>query len=179
MKTQSVAVFCGSNEGKNTIYARHAAQLGTLIGAKALTMVYGGGKKGLMGTIAGAVLAAGGKVRGVIPKVLIEWEQQHPSLTDLIVVPDMHTRKKMMYEMSDAAIILPGGYGTLDEFFEMLSWNQLKIHDKIIFILNSGGFYDHLQKHLLLMEEQGFLYEPVRERIIFCNEPEEIFSKVL
>lgn len=179
MKTQSVAVFCGSNEGKNTIYARHAAQLGTLISAKALTMVYGGGKKGLMGTIAGAVLAAGGKVRGVIPKVLIEWEQQHPSLTDLIVVPDMHTRKKMMYEMSDAAIILPGGYGTLDEFFEMLSWNQLKIHDKIIFILNSGGFYDHLQEHLLLMEEQGFLYEPVRERIIFCNEPEEIFSKML
>ena len=161
MKTQSVAVFCGSNEGKNAIYARHARRSGKLIAANGLKLVYGGGKKGLMGIVADAVLGAEGKVMGVMPKVLVEWEQQHEGLTELTVVPDMHSRKKMMYEMSDAAIILPGGFGTLDEFFEMLTWNQLKIHDKKIYILNSGGFYDHLKKHLLLMEQQGFFYEPL------------------
>lgn len=179
MKTQSVAVFCGSNEGKNATYTRQAAELGRLIALHGLSLVYGGGKKGLMGAIADAVLQGNGKVTGVLPKVLVEWEQQHPGLTELTVVPDMHTRKKMMYEMSDAAIILPGGYGTLDELFEMLTWNQLKIHDKKIFILNSGGFYDHLRQHLLLMEEQGFLYEPIHDRILFCNEPQEIFNKIV
>ena len=97
-------------------------------------------KEGLMGAVADAVLANGGTVMGVIPKVLTEWEHQHLGLTELAVVPDMHSRKKMMYDMSDAAIMLPGGFGTLDELFEMLTWNQLKIHDKKIYILNSGGF---------------------------------------
>lgn len=178
MKTQSVAVFCGSRDGKNSIYAKHAAELGKLIAALGLKLVYGGGKKGLMGIVAGSVLKHKGKVMGVIPKLLIEWEQQHEGLTELAIVPDMHTRKKMIYEMSDAAIVLPGGFGTLDEFFEMITWNQLKIHDKKIYILNSGGFYDHLHRHLKMLDEQGFLYEPLGERIVFCDNPVEVFNRI-
>jgi len=94
------------------------------------------------------------------------------------VVPDMHSRKKMMYDMSDAAIVLPGGFGTLDELFEMLTWNQLKIHDKKIYILNSAGFYSHLINHLRSLEKEDFLYEPVEERIILCNTPVELFNKI-
>jgi len=141
MKIQAVAVFCGSRTGKNLLYSKHAGELGKLMAVLGLKLVYGGGKQGLMGIVAESVLANKGKVLGVIPKVLLEWEQQHERLTEIAIVPDMHSRKKMMYDMSDAAIILPGGFGTLDEFFEMVTWNQLKIHDKKIFILNSGGFY--------------------------------------
>lgn len=178
MKTQSVAVFCGSRDGKNSIHAKHAAELGKLIAALGLKLVYGGGKKGLMGIVAGSVLKHSGKVMGVIPKLLIEWEQQHEGLTELAIVPDMHTRKKMIYDMSDAAIVMPGGFGTLDEFFEMITWNQLKIHDKKIYILNSGGFYTHLQRHLKMLNDEGFLYEPLEERIIFCDNPVEVFNKI-
>jgi uncharacterized protein (TIGR00730 family) len=178
MKVQSVAIFCGSRDGNNKLFTSHAADLGKLIAVNNLKMVYGGGKKGLMGTVAGSVLDNQGKVLGVIPKILVEWEQQHQGLTELSVVPDMHTRKKMMYEMSDAAIVLPGGFGTLDEFFEMITWNQLKIHDKKIYILNSGGFYNHLIQHLNMLEQEGFLYEPLSERLVFCNDPHELFSKI-
>lgn len=178
MKTQSVAVFCGSHEGKNPLFKKHAAELGKLIAVLGIKLVYGGGKKGLMGSVAGAVLKNNGKVLGVIPKLLIEWEQQHEGLTELAIVPDMHSRKKMIYEMSDAAIVLPGGFGTLDEFFEMITWNQLKIHDKKIYILNSAGFYDHLIRHLNSMQQEGFLYEPVHERVIVCDNPVEVFNKI-
>lgn len=177
-KIESVAVFCGSKPGQNPVFVKHAAELGRLIALLGLKLIYGGAKKGLMGTLADEVLKHGGKVMGVIPKVLTEWEQQHEGLTELAVVSDMHTRKKMMYDMCDAAIILPGGFGTLDEFFEMLTWNQLKIHDKKIFILNSSGFYNHLIHHLHVMQKEGFLYEPVEERMIFCDTPVELFNKI-
>ena len=178
MKTQSVAVFCGSREGKNKIFAMHAKELGKLIAVLGVKLVYGGGKKGLMGIVAESVLANSGKVMGVIPKILVEWEQQHEGLTELAIVPDMHSRKKMIYDMSDAAIVLPGGFGTLDEFFEMITWNQLKIHDKKIYILNSGGFYNHLQQHLKMMELEGFLYEPLSERVLFCDNTVELFNRI-
>ena len=178
MKTQSVAVFCGSREGNNILFAKHAAELGKLIALLGVKLVYGGGKKGLMGIVAESVLANKGKVMGVIPKILIEWEQQHEGLTELAIVPDMHSRKKMIYDMSDAAIILPGGFGTLDEFFEMITWNQLKIHDKKIYILNSGGFYNHMYHHLKMLEQEGFLYEPLTERIIICENPIEVFNRI-
>jgi uncharacterized protein (TIGR00730 family) len=178
MKTQSVAVFCGSRAGKNAVFAKHAAELGKLIAVLGVKLVYGGGKKGLMGVVAESVLKNNGKVLGVIPKLLIEWEQQHEGLTELAIVPDMHSRKKMIYEMSDAAIVMPGGFGTLDEFFEMITWNQLKIHDKKIYILNSGGFYNYMQRHLRLMEEEGFLYEPLSDRVIFCDNPIEVFNRI-
>lgn len=178
MKTQSVAVFCGSRGGVNGLFAKHAKELGRLLATLNIKMVYGGGNKGLMGIIADAVLNNGGKVLGVIPKIMTEWEQQHEGLTELAIVPDMHSRKKMMYDMSDAAVILPGGYGTLDELFEMITWNQLKIHDKKIYMLNSGGFYNHLKSHLKLMEQEGFLYEPVGSRLVFCDNPIEVFNKI-
>lgn len=178
MKIESVAVFCGSKAGRNPLYMKHAAELGKLLAVLNLRMVYGGGNTGLMGAIADGVLGNGGKVMGVIPKILIEWEHQHEGLTELFVVPDMHTRKKMMYEMCDAAIVLPGGFGTLDELFEMLTWNQLKIHDKKIYVLNSEGFYNHLRLHLLHLQKEDFLYEAIEERIIFCGTPVEIFNKI-
>lgn len=178
MNIQSVAVFCGSRAGVNPLYAQHAAELGKLIAVLDLKLVYGGGSNGLMGIVADEVLKQQGKVIGVIPKVLIEWEVQHKSLTELTIMPDMHSRKKMMYDLCDAAIILPGGFGTLDELFEMLTWNQLKIHDKKIYILNSGGFYSHLIQHLKLLEKEGFLYEGLEDRLIFCSTPVEIFNKI-
>jgi uncharacterized protein (TIGR00730 family) len=160
------------------MFAHHAAELGKLIAVLDLKLVYGGGKVGLMGIIADSVLAHGGRVMGVIPKVLTEWEHQHEGLTELAIVPDMHTRKKMMYDMCDAAIVMPGGFGTLDEMFEMLTWNQLKIHDKKIYVLNSNGFYNHLILHLKQLDKEGFLYEDIEERIIFCDTPVEIFNKI-
>ena len=178
MTLQSVAVFCGSRLGNNVLFMKHAAELGKLIAILDLKLVYGGGNKGLMGIVADSVLENGGKVMGIIPKVLVEWEHQHEGLTDLAVVPDMHSRKKLMYEMSDACIVLPGGFGTLDELFEMLTWNQLKIHDKKIYILNSAGFYTHLLNHLALLQKEDFLYEPLQERIIFCDNPKELFNKL-
>ena len=178
MKIQSVSVFCGSKNGNNPMFSQHAAELGRLLAMLKIRLVYGGGKKGLMGVMADAVLANEGNVMGVIPKFLVEWEHQHEGLTELAVVSDMHTRKKMMYDMCDAAIVLAGGIGTLDELFEMLTWNQLKIHDKKIYFLNTGGFYNHLINHLRQMEKEGFLYEPWTERVEFCNTPIEIFNKI-
>jgi uncharacterized protein (TIGR00730 family) len=178
MKIESVVVFCGSKTGQNPLFVKHAAELGKLIALLNLRLVYGGGNKGLMAAIANSVLQHGGTVMGVIPKILTEWEHQHEGLTELIVVPDMHSRKKMMYEMCDAGIILPGGFGTLDEMFEMLTWNTLKIHDKKIYVLNSDGFYNHLKLHLHHLYKEGFLYEALEERLIFCDTPVELFNKI-
>lgn len=178
MTIQSVAVFCGSRLGHNILFMKHAEELGKLIAVLNLKLIYGGGSKGLMGIVADSVLDNGGQVMGVIPKVLVEWEHQHEGLTELTIVPDMHSRKKMMYDLCDAAIVLPGGFGTLDEFFEMLTWNQLKLHDKNIYILNSAGFYNHLHKHLQLLQKEDFLYEEIDGRIIFCATPVEIFNRI-
>ncbi|HTQ28649.1 MAG TPA: TIGR00730 family Rossman fold protein [Puia sp.] len=178
MKIESVVVFCGSKAGVNPLFAQHAQELGKLIALLKLRLVYGGGNKGLMGILADSMLAHGGQIMGIIPELLIEWEHQHPGLTELAIVPDMHTRKKMMYDRADAAIVLPGGFGTLDELFEMITWNQLKIHDKKIYVLNSDGFYNHLLKHLQQLQREGFLYEAAEERVIFCGTPVEIFNKI-
>jgi uncharacterized protein (TIGR00730 family) len=174
----SVAVFCGSQKGNNPIFAAHTAELGSLLALAKLKLIYGGGNTGLMGAVANAALAEGGEVIGIIPERLKEWERHHSGLKELVVVPDMHTRKKMMYERSDAAIILPGGFGTMDELFEMLTWNQLKIHDKKIYFLNSAGFYDPLFLHLLHMQKEGFLYDTLEERIHLCDTPSQIISKL-
>ncbi|OIR13077.1 LOG family protein ORF6 in fasciation locus [mine drainage metagenome] len=129
-----------------------------------------------MGTVADAVMNNNGKVIGVIPEVLLSWEQQHKGITDLRVVSDMHVRKKMMYELCDAAIILPGGNGTLDELFELITWNALKIHEKKIILLNSAGFYDHLIAHIKNMQQQEFLHEDWQLRISIHDSPHTIFS---
>jgi uncharacterized protein (TIGR00730 family) len=175
----SVAVFCGSQNGHNPIFVSHTAELGRLLALAQLRLIYGGGNVGPMGTVANAVLAEGGEVIGIIPERLKEWERHHSGLTELVVVPDMHTRKKMMYERSDAAIILPGGFGTLDELFEMLTWNQLKIHNKPIYFLNSAGFYDPLYLHILHMQKEGFLYDAPEDRIHLCPTPAEVMDRLV
>jgi uncharacterized protein (TIGR00730 family) len=171
---RSLAVFCGSKNGSTPLFAEHAIELGKLLAGNHVTLVYGGGNVGIMGTIADTVMNNGGKVIGVIPRVLLDWERQHNSLSELFVADDMHSRKKKMYELCDAAIILPGGFGTLDEMFEMITWNQLSIHDKQIFILNSGGFYNHLLAHIELMQTEKFLYEEAQKRLTVINEPSEL-----
>lgn len=175
---ESVAVFCGSRPGKNPIYVEHATELGRLLSILNVKMIYGGGNVGIMGTVAEAVLKNGGIVMGVMPKILVEHERQHQGLTELIVVDDMHTRKKLMYEMSDAVIILPGGFGTMDELFEVTTWNQLKIHDKKIFVLNSNGYYDHLIAQIQKMEQEEFLFANLSNQMIICSTPQEIFNKL-
>ncbi|MFY7838807.1 MAG: TIGR00730 family Rossman fold protein [Lacibacter sp.] len=176
MQLSSLAVFCGSKPGNDPLFIAHAKELGHLMGEQNIKLVYGGGGKGLMGAVADAVMERNGKVVGIIPEILLEWEAQHKGITELHVVSDMHVRKKMMYELCDAAVILAGGYGTLDELFEMLTWNTLKIHSKKIFLLNSNGFYTHLVAHMRQMYKENFLYEEIEERIVIVNEPKEIFA---
>ena len=123
MQLSSLAVFCGSKPGNDPLFLAHAKELGRIMAERNIKLVYGGGGKGIMGAVADAVMEGKGNVTGIIPEILLEWEAQHKGITELHVVADMHVRKKMMYEMCDAAVILSGGYGTLDELFEMLTWN--------------------------------------------------------
>lgn len=171
---KSMAVFCGSQSGQKEIFTDHAEQLGKLLAEKKIKLIYGGGNVGLMGSVANTSLENGGEVVGVIPHILDKMKRSHTGITKLLMVEDMHTRKKKMYELCDAAIILPGGYGTLDELFEMITWNNLSIHDKRIFILNSDGYYDHLLKHIEEMYNAGFLYENPAENITVIQEPDEL-----
>ena len=120
MHIQSVAVFCGSKTGKNPAFMEAAKDLGKVLATKNISLIYGGGSVGIMGAIADSVMQHNGIVIGVIPEILVAWEQQHKNITELRVVEDMHIRKKMMYELCDAAIVMPGGYGTLDEMFEII-----------------------------------------------------------
>jgi uncharacterized protein (TIGR00730 family) len=175
---QSIAVFCGSKSGNNPLFIQQTKLLGEFIAERKIRLIYGGGSVGIMGAIANSVMKNGGEVVGIIPKLLVEWEQQHNGISNLIVVDDMHTRKRMMYEMSDAAIILPGGNGTLDELFEILTWNTLKIHEMKVYILNCAGFYDNLIAHLNIMQSEGFLYDDWQSRIIICNTTQEIMNKL-
>ena len=179
MPLHSLAVFCGSKNGNNPLYAAHATELGRIMASRQVTLVYGGGNVGIMGRIADEVMQHGGKVIGVIPKVLVDWERQHNGISQLLIVDNMHVRKKKMYELCDAAVVLPGGFGTLDELFEMVTWNQLSIHDKLIFIMNSGGFYDHLLAHIKQMQSEKFLYEAAWERLVILNEPADLVEHLI
>lgn len=176
MKLGSLAVFCGSKTGNNPIYAQHAAQLGILLAQQNITLIYGGGRVGIMGILANAVLDNGGSVIGVIPQKLVDREHQHENLTHLMVVEDMHTRKKRMYDLCDAALVMPGGVGTLDEFFEMMTWNQLSIHDKKIYLLNTDNYFEHLILHLRRMEEESFLYESIAQQLEVIDDPKQLLK---
>jgi uncharacterized protein (TIGR00730 family) len=169
-----LAIFCGSKTGNNVLYVEQAQKLAQILAERKIELIYGGGKNGLMGVVANTVLAKGGIVRGVIPQALVGWEHQHDEISELFVVDDMHVRKRKLYDLCDGAIILPGGFGTLDELFEILTWNQLSIHDKKIFVMNSGGFYNHLLAHLQLLTDEGFLYGKLEEKLTVLNEPEEL-----
>jgi uncharacterized protein (TIGR00730 family) len=172
-RINKLAIFCGSKKGTNELYEQQAIELAKILAEKGVELIYGGGKKGLMGAVADTVMQAGGIVRGVIPQVLKEWEHQHENISELLVVDDMHVRKRKLYELCDAVIILPGGFGTLDELFEVLTWNQLSIHDKQVFILNSGGFYNHLIEHLKVLSTEGFLYSDWNEALTVLGSADE------
>ena len=179
MKINSLAVFCGSKSGNNPVYTEHAKELGNLLAKNNITLIYGGGSTGIMGAVADSMMENGGKVIGIITKKLVDWEHEHQGITDLSIVDDMHIRKQRMYDLCDAAVILPGGVGTLDEFFEMVTWNQLSIHDKEIYIINSDNFFDPLLKHIEQMEKHGFLYESVLQRITVLNEPNGLLPHII
>ena len=175
INAKSIVVFCGSKNGNNPLYATQAKALGYLLAAHNIRCIYGGGNRGLMGAVANAVLEKSGTVTGIIPELLNQWEQKHDEITELIIVENMHVRKRLLYEKSDAAIILPGGFGSMDELFEILTWNQLSIHDKPIYILNTAGYYDSLLHHMQHMFNEGFLYTSVEDAITVINTPEELF----
>lgn len=151
---RSICVYCGSSPGLDPSFRRAAERLGTLIGQRRDTLIYGGGRVGLMGVAADATLAAGGRVVGVIPEHIRVREVGHNGLTELHVVDSMHTRKRMMFDRADAVVVLPGGLGTLDETIEMITWRQLELHDKPIILVNERGYWapllalvDHMITH--------------------------------
>lgn len=153
----SMCVYCGSRTGNQPEFAALARQVGSWIGAHGGQLVYGGGRNGLMGVLADATLEAGGRVIGVIPKALVEKEWAHTGCTELLIVENMHERKRIMAEHADAFLAMPGGIGTLEEFFEVWTWRQLGYHDKPVGLLNHEGYYDSLLAFLASAEKQGFM----------------------
>jgi len=161
-RMKTICVYCGSNTGSNPAYAAQARALGERLAADNIALVYGGGNVGLMGIVADAVLAGGGEVIGVIPQQLVDWEVAHRGVTRLEVVDSMHTRKARMFELSDGFVALPGGFGTLDEMFEMLTWRQLGLGKKPCAFLDVGGFWQPLMTMLDSMVRERFLHADQR-----------------
>ena len=159
---KAVCVYCGSSPGANPIYTEAAQAFGRALVASNLALVYGGGKVGLMGVIADTVMAGGGRAIGVIPELLVDKEVGHVGLTELHVVPDMHHRKKMMADLSDAFVAMPSGAGTLEELFEVWTWAQLGYHRKPCALLNAGGFYDKLTDFLDDVVERAYRDSAIR-----------------
>jgi uncharacterized protein (TIGR00730 family) len=175
---KSITVFCGSSYGNEARYEEQAALLGKTLAQKNITLIYGGASVGLMGAVANAALEAGGKVIGVIPRFLNSKEIAHIGLTELILVESMHERKARMSELCEGVITLPGGFGTMEELFEMLTWAQLGLHSKPIGLLNTGGYYDALNYLVKTMEEKGFLKPVYREMLLVSEEIEELLGKM-
>ena len=174
-----VCVFCGSSMGVQPVYKQAAQAMGEALVRRDLGLVYGGGNVGLMGTIADATLAAGGEVIGVIPEFLVAKEIAHTGLTQLFVVNSMHERKTKMAQLSDAFITLPGGYGTLEEFCEILTWAQLGLHQKPCGILNVNGYYDPLLRLFDQAVSEEFLRSANRSIILEASEPETLLDLVV
>ena len=173
-----VCVFCGSSVGNRSTYRDAAVAMGTVLAAKGIGLVYGGGNVGLMGVVADAVLAGGGDVIGVIPQSLADREVAHLGVTDLRVVDSMHTRKAMMADLADAFIAMPGGVGTFEEFFEAVTWTQLGVHRKPCGLLNAGGFYTPLEAFIDQAVTEGFI-KPVHRSIVVCDDdPARLLDKL-
>jgi len=171
---KSICVFCGANYNGDPNLKQAIELLADVVVSRDITLVFGGGKVGVMGLMADAVLARGGKAIGVIPTFLMDKEVGHTGLTQMHIVENMHQRKQMMSDLSDGIITLPGGFGTLEEFFEVLTWLQLGLHKKPIGILNVGGFYDFLLKQMDVMVEHRFLKPANRELVLTSNDPIEL-----
>jgi uncharacterized protein (TIGR00730 family) len=171
-----VCVYCGSSTGNQAAYREAAVGMGSILAARGIGLVYGGGNVGLMGVIADAVLAGGGNVIGVIPRSLADREIAHTGVTDLRVVDSMHTRKAMMADLSDAFIAMPGGVGTLEEFFEAVTWTQLGVHRKPCGLLNAGGFYNALAAFIDQAVTDGFIKPIHRAAIVVDDNPERLLN---
>ena len=171
-----VTVFCGSSFGTGEIYKSQATLLGKTLAKHQIELVYGGANVGLMGAVADGVLNNGGKAIGVLPNFLKSKEIAHDHLTELILVETMHERKTKMNELCNGVIALPGGFGTLEEFFEMLTWAQLGLHKKPIAILNTDGFYDSLITFIQTMVDKGFLKEINRDMVLVSSDIDELID---
>ena len=178
MATQSIVVYCGSSPGTYPIFKEAAVELGEKMAARNIRLIYGGGGFGLMGTVADAVLQNGGEVTGVIPNFLAALEVAHSTLTDLHFVETMHERKYRMVQLAKGVIALPGGYGTLDELFEILAWRQLKIYDGPIAIVNINGYYDFLLQQLDRMVTDGFLKAENRALLFIAQSIDEALEQI-
>lgn len=175
---RSLCVYCGSSAGHDPAFADAARSLGQLMAGQGLALVYGGGHVGLMGIIADAVLEAGGEVTGVIPRALMDSEVGHDRLTRLLVVKDMHERKALMAEHSDGFVAMPGGIGTLEELFEVMTWLQLGYHAKPVGLLNVKGFYDPLLDFLDRQAEAGFLRQEHRALLMTETDPAVLVQRL-
>lgn len=175
---RSVCVFCGSSLGARPIYADLARRTGEALAARGIQLVYGGGRVGLMGVVADAALAAGGRVVGIIPESLASKEIAHPGLTELHVVDTMHTRKALMADFSDAFIALPGGYGTLEEFAEILTWAQLGIHAKPFGLLEVDGYFAGLATFFDHMVAERFLHPAHRGLVLHDTDPDRLLDRL-
>lgn len=173
-----IAIYCGSSMGNKPIYAEKAMELGSVLAQNGHDIVYGGSKIGLMGKVADAVLAAGREVIGVMPTHLQQREIAHSSLTEIHFVDSMHSRKAKMVDLSDAFIALPGGGGTLDEYFEVFTWAQIGLHEKPILLYNIDGFYDALLQHFNRMLEEGFIREDQKPLIRVATTVEEVLEMI-
>lgn len=175
---KSIAIFCGSNFGNSSLYEEKAYQLGVSLANKKIKIIYGGAKVGLMGAVANGALFAGGEVIGVLPDFIQDKEIAHKHLTKLIIVNSMHERKRIIAELSDGFIALPGGFGTLDELFDVLTLSQLHLHEKPIGIYSINNFYSGIEKQLSFMVKEGFLKEINREILIVENNLIDLLNKM-
>ncbi len=175
---KSILVYCGANHGTNPAYRQAAVDLGKIMAERQIRLIYGAGSIGLMGTIADSVLENGGYVVGIIPNFLDRLEVGHKSLPEIHKVETMHERKAMMEQMCDGIITLPGGYGSMDELFEILAWSQLGLHNKPVGLLNVNGFYDYLLKHVDKMTEEGFLKPENRDLLVVSDDIEDLLQKM-
>jgi len=173
---RSICVFCGASTGRDPRYAAAAARTGETLARRRIRIIYGGGRLGLMGTVADAALAAGGEVIGVIPRGLVDRELAHPGLTELRVVGTLHERKAAMAELADGFVALPGGLGTLEELAEVLSWAQLDLHSKPIGLLDIGGYFGALESFLDHAVAEGFLAEPHRRLLLRGDDLERLLG---
>ena len=179
LQGRNVCVFCGSGSGRNPAYVAAAQVLGRTLSAAGLGLVYGGGSLGLMGEVARSVLQSGGRVTGIIPEFLSEKERMLTDVTELIVTPDMHARKRLMFERSDAFVALPGGIGTLEELVEQLTWAQLGRHDKPIVLANIDGFWEPLKGLLEHMRAEAFIRPGLEVRFTVVEAATDIVPAVL
>ena len=174
----SICVFCGSRDGNDPAYVAAANQTGRSIARRGWRLIYGGGRVGLMGALADGALAEGGEVIGVMPRALLRWEEPHPGLTRLHMVTSMHRRKAQMSSLSDGFLTLPGGFGTLEEFFETLTWAQLRLHTKPCALLNVAGYWDNLLAMADTMVNSGFVPAVHRELILSDTDPEHLLDRM-